>query len=100
MDCDRRQRRICRKLHDVCHDLLFDAAGFPMADPAGVDPDSLAADLGALQDAIGCNSLDDVSELLQRISSDKESTIPGGKFLMDLHFSEGGPLIESFDNLR
>jgi hypothetical protein len=38
-----------------------------MGDPAGVGPDSLAADLVALHDAIGRDSLDDVYELLQRI---------------------------------
>jgi hypothetical protein len=54
--------------HDVCRD-FFDAAGFSTEDPAGVDPDSLAADLGALHDAIGRDSLDDVYELLQLISS-------------------------------
>jgi hypothetical protein len=69
VDYDGRQLRIFRDLHDLCHDILFDAAGFPTADPAEVDLDSLAADLGAPHDTIGRDSFDDVSELLQRISS-------------------------------
>jgi hypothetical protein len=69
MDCDGRPRRIFRNLHEVCQIFFFDAAGFPTANPAAVDLDSLAADLGAVNDAIGGNSLDNVYELLQRISS-------------------------------
>jgi hypothetical protein len=68
MDCDEHQRRIFRNLHNVCPDILFDAAGFPTADPAGVDPDSFTADLGALHDAIGRQSLDHVHDLLERMS--------------------------------
>jgi hypothetical protein len=69
MDRDKRQRRIFHSLHDVCDGILFDAAGLSTADPAGRDPDSLAADLGARHDLTGGDSLGDVYELLQRISS-------------------------------
>jgi hypothetical protein len=69
MDCNERQRRVFRNLHDACHGILFDATGFPTADPARFDPNSLAADLGALHDAIDCDSHDDVCQLLQRIWS-------------------------------
>jgi hypothetical protein len=69
MDCGGCQWRIFHNLHDACHIILFHAAGFPTADPAGVDPDSLAADLGAPYDTIGRDAPDDVDKLLQRIPS-------------------------------
>jgi hypothetical protein len=68
MNCNGRQRRIFGNLHNVCHDILLDAPSFPRPDPAGVDPDSLAADLDSLHNTIGRSSLDDVYELLQQIS--------------------------------
>jgi hypothetical protein len=51
-----------------CHDILFGAAGFPRANPAGIDLDSLAPDLSTLHDAIWRHLTDNVYELLQRIS--------------------------------
>jgi hypothetical protein len=58
MDSAGCQRQIFRNLHDTCHDILFDSAGFPMTDTAGIDRDFLAADRGALHRAIGRDSRD------------------------------------------
>jgi hypothetical protein len=44
-----------------------------MADPAAIDSPYLAEDLGALHNAIGLDSLDDIYEMPDRISSFKKS---------------------------